>query len=167
MAQRRTTIIRSRPAPPRPCFHPTPRPVMMITSIYRTRTKLLITESCHPTLSSLRRHTKMLRRSLGSPPAHRHPRQACLEPRFACQPLHSLAGWRWSCVRAGEYCSCTSGRRPRSSCVPPPPPLPNFPLVVSSQGKTMGKNRSRSAGWSASLSGWCLVCLCLFCIRPG
>jgi hypothetical protein len=106
----------------------------------------------------------MLRRSLGSPPAQRHPRQACLEPRFACQPLHSLAGWRWSCVRAGEYCSCTSGRRPRSSCVPPPPPLPNFPLVVSSQGKTMGKSRSRRLGGRPRcLAGvWC-VCA-FFCI---
>lgn len=157
---------------PKPALlHLTPVPKMM--SLRAGSPKVRATKNPGAVMQPcpvLRRHTKMLRRSLGSPPAQRHPRQACLGPRF-CLPatLHSLGlggrevelctGWGVLCLylwAAAKVELCLS--RPLRS-----PPKLSPALGGAGESERWRRRRvAKPGGWSSSsvsLSVCLSVCL--------
>lgn len=122
----------------------------------------------------LRRHTKMLRRSLGSPPAQRHPRQACLGPRF-CLPATPFVGPRGEvelCTGWGVLCLYLWAAAKVELCLSRP--LRSPPKLSPALGGAGESERWRSSSSSASLSvclagGWLVVgraCLCVYASVP-
>lgn len=171
---------------PKPALlHLTPGPKMMNyeqgVQVKATKNPGAVIQPC----PVLRRYTKMLRRSLGSPPAQRHPRQACLGPRF-CFPatLHSLGRGGGGAVygMGSTVLVPLGGGQGRAVSVPPPPlPSQTFARPRRSRGKREmeeGESRSRVGGrrrrprcLSVWLTVWLASCRAgLFvplCIGPG